>query len=220
MWAEQRRVLSAKYRLLVPDRRGYGSSPDGKRGDLAIEVQDLLDVLGDGAHLVGFSYGGLLALLAAARKPEVIHSLTVIEPPVFDVAQAHPAVHHVITALTDLYNAVPQLTPEEFSLAFSRMWGDQRTELPVFTVEQRRATTRMMAEQNPAQVSIPLDRLATAPFPKLVLSGGWAEAFEVLCDTLSQQIGGERAVISQAGHTVRHPAIATCLATFLAASTD
>src|SRR4051794_28009195 len=83
MWAEQRRVLSEQYRLFVPDRRGYGESPDGARGDLETEMQDLLTIVGDGAHVVGFSYGGVIALLAAAQCPWAIRSLTVIEPPVF-----------------------------------------------------------------------------------------------------------------------------------------
>ena len=37
--------------------------------------------IGDGAHLVGHSYGGVIALLAAAAVPERVRSLTVIEPP-------------------------------------------------------------------------------------------------------------------------------------------
>ncbi len=101
LWAEQRRVLAGRFRLVVPDRRGYGASTDGAPGDLDAEVADLLAVVGDGAHLVGFSYGGLLALLAAARQPRAIRSLTVIEPPVFAVAHGHPAIDRIIAALTE-----------------------------------------------------------------------------------------------------------------------
>lgn len=215
MWAEQRRVLGDRYRLLVPDRRGYGASPDGQPGDFDAEVRDLLAVMGESAHLVGFSYGGLLALLAAARHPQAIRSLTVIEPPAFAVAQGHPAVDQVINALSDLYNAVPKLTPEAFSVAFRRMWGDGHPEPLLFTPEQRRATARMMAERNPAQISVPLEDLAAAAFPILVLSGGWAESFELLCDTIARRVGGERTVVPGAGHGVRHPAITARIAAFL-----
>ena len=44
-----------------------------------------------GAHLVGHSYGGVIALLAAARRPELLRSLTVVEPPALRVARGKPA---------------------------------------------------------------------------------------------------------------------------------
>ena len=140
MWAEQRRVLAGRYRLVVPD---------GAPGDLDAEVADLLAVLGDGAHVVGFSYGGLLALLAAARQPRAIRSLTVIEPPVFAVAHGHPAIDRIIAALAELYAATPVLTPA-----------------------RRRAIARMMAERDPAAIAVPLAALHDAPFPKPYPIGG------------------------------------------------
>ncbi len=215
MWAGHRHALADRYRLLVPDRRGYGASPAGAPGDLDAEVADLLAVVGDGAHLVGFSYGGLLALLAAARRPGAIRSLAVIKPPVFAVARGHPAVDRVGAALADLYDAAPALAPEAFSRAFGRIWGDERAEPPPLAPERRRATARMMAERNPATVAVPLAALAAAPFPKLVLSGGWAAAFEIVCDTLAGGLGAERASVPGAGHGVRHPALVAHLAAFL-----
>jgi len=218
MWAEARRVLAGRYRLLVPDRRGYGESPDGERGDLDTEVQDLLTLVGDGAHVVGFSYGGVIALLAAARRPQAIRSLTVIEPPTFAVARGHPEVDRIIAALTDLYAEAPRKTPEEFHLAFGRMWGSESTGLPVLTAAKRRAVSRMMDERDPAQIAVPVALLAEATFPKLVISGGTEEAFEILCDALAQQIHAARETVPDAGHTVRHPAISARIATFLASA--
>lgn len=207
MWARYRHALADRYRLLVPDRRGYGASPAGTPGDLDAEVDDLLGVVGAGAHLVGFSYGGLLALLAAARRPGAIRSLAVIEPPVFAVARGHPAVDRV--------GAAPALAPEAFSRAFGRIWGDERAEPPSLAPERRRATARMMAERNPATIAVPLAALAAAPFPKLVLSGGWAAAFEIVCDALAGGIGAARASVPGAGHGVCDPALVAHLAAFL-----
>ena len=36
--------------------------------------------LGDGAHLVGHSFGGCVALAATSRRPTAVKSLTLIEP--------------------------------------------------------------------------------------------------------------------------------------------
>jgi pimeloyl-ACP methyl ester carboxylesterase len=47
--------------------------------------------MGDGAHLVGHSYGGLGVLFAAARRPEATLSLVLLEPGAFALGQHHPA---------------------------------------------------------------------------------------------------------------------------------
>ncbi len=117
-------------------------------------------------------------------------------------------------ALADLYGAAPALAPEAFGRAFGRIWGDERDEPPPLSPERRRATARMMAERDPATVDVPLAALAAAPFPRLVLSGGWAAAFEVVCDALARGIGAERAFVPGAGHGVRDPALVARLAAF------
>ncbi|WP_220448327.1 alpha/beta fold hydrolase [Nonomuraea diastatica] len=65
--------LAGRVRLLLMDRRGYGRSPDaGERfpGDYLADADDIAELLGDGAHLVGHSYGGVGAMIAAVRRPE------------------------------------------------------------------------------------------------------------------------------------------------------
>jgi pimeloyl-ACP methyl ester carboxylesterase len=52
------------------------------------------------------------------------------------------------------------------------------------------------------EAEIPLDRLASAGFPVLVVSGGHSAAFDAVCDALSAALSAERAVISGRGHTV------------------
>ena len=57
-----------------------------------------------------------------------------------------------------------------------------------------------MAERWPSEAEIPLAKLAAAPFPKLVISGGWSDAFEVICDILERELGAERAAFPATGH--------------------
>jgi hypothetical protein len=49
----------------------------------------------------------------------------------------------------------------------------------------------------------PLDELAAAAFPKLVVSGGHHAGFEAMCDELAQRIGADRLVVQGAGHEVQ-----------------
>ena len=69
-WEAQRPLAEEGFRLLVLDRRGYGQSPAAVGEDFLADADDIAELMGDGAHLVGHSYGGLGAMFAAARRPE------------------------------------------------------------------------------------------------------------------------------------------------------
>ena len=79
-WAAQR-PLADRFELVAPNRRGFPPGPDVERVDFEDEAVWLDRFLRPGTHLVGHSYGGVISLLAAARRPEQLRSLTVIEPP-------------------------------------------------------------------------------------------------------------------------------------------
>jgi pimeloyl-ACP methyl ester carboxylesterase len=72
------------------DRRGFGESPDIERSDYEVDASDVAKLLGDGAHLVGHSYGGAVAMLAAGLRPPIVRSLTLIEPSAFRLAARDP----------------------------------------------------------------------------------------------------------------------------------
>ena len=50
---------------------------------------------------------------------------------------------------------------------------------------------------------LPLDALAAAAFPKLVVAGGHSTAFDQMCDALARRIGAAHAVIPGAGHEIQ-----------------
>jgi hypothetical protein len=58
----------------------------------------------------------------------------------------------------------------------------------------------LMLERHPWEAEIPLDELAAAPFPKLVVSGGWSPAFDAVCDVLEERLDAQRAVLPGMGH--------------------
>jgi pimeloyl-ACP methyl ester carboxylesterase len=84
-------LAAAGARAIVPDLLGYGAStpwPDGAPFELREDVDAivrLLDELAAPAHLVGHSYGGLLALQAALHRPAAVRSLALYEPVAFGV---------------------------------------------------------------------------------------------------------------------------------------
>jgi pimeloyl-ACP methyl ester carboxylesterase len=77
--------LAGRYRLIHYHRRGYGGSsrPPGPAGVArqAADCRGLLGHLGVArAHVVGHSYGGVVALQLALEAPEAVHSLALLEP--------------------------------------------------------------------------------------------------------------------------------------------
>src|SRR5215469_11511319 len=104
VWSQQR-PLADRYRLLVVTRPGYGSRPVIPRPPVEQDVQEILALLAaqGGGHLVGFSYGGLIALLVAGRQPALIRSLTLIEPPAFAIARGNARVEQVMAQARPAY---------------------------------------------------------------------------------------------------------------------
>ncbi len=53
------------------------------------------------------------------------------------------------------------------------------------------------------EAELPLAALASAAFPKLVVSGGHSAGFDAICDELAERIGASRMVIEGAGHEIQ-----------------
>src|ERR671935_1787823 len=95
--------LADRFELVIPDRPGFPPNPDVERLDFEEQAPLIAELLEDGAHLVGHSYGGVISLYAAALRPEAVRSLTLIEPPAFGVALDDPAVAALAEQLRALW---------------------------------------------------------------------------------------------------------------------
>jgi pimeloyl-ACP methyl ester carboxylesterase len=75
--------------VAAPDLFGYGAAgPWTGRGAFTLSkeaapIHSLIARLGEPVHLVGHSYGGAVALHIALTRPELVQSLTLIEPVAF-----------------------------------------------------------------------------------------------------------------------------------------
>jgi pimeloyl-ACP methyl ester carboxylesterase len=193
--------LAERFEIVAPNRRGFPPGPEVEHVDFEDEAVWLEPFLERGTHLVGHSYGGVIALLAAARHPERLRSLTVIEPPAFGVARGTPAADEFMARIEQHWTSGPR-DPDEFLRGFLALVGSS-TPPGNFTPDLLQGARTLMIERSPAEAVIPLDELARTAFPKLVVSGGHSPAFEALCDVLEERLGAERAVLPGAGHSVQ-----------------
>jgi pimeloyl-ACP methyl ester carboxylesterase len=200
-WAEQR-PLAERWTLTVPDRPGFGENPPVERVDFDVDAPLVAELLADGAHLVGHSYGGVISLLAAARRPEAVWSLTVVEPPAFGVARGNADVDDFVDHGQEHWRSGPR-DPEAFLRGFLRLVGSALDPPSPLPPRLQRGAEMLLVERGPWEAEIPLDELAGASFPKLVVSGAHDPAFDAVCDVLEQRLWAERAVIAGAGHSVQ-----------------
>jgi pimeloyl-ACP methyl ester carboxylesterase len=186
----------------VVQRPGFGASPPLERGDFEAEAPLIAELLGDGAHLVGHSYGGVIALHAAALRPGAVRSLTVSEPGCLKVAAGVPAVDEAIAGGDTLYAMRGELDARTFLTYFRSGVGSFHETPGELPDELRRGAEHALTERASWDGEVPLDALARASFPKLVLSGGHSAIFEPVCDVVASRIGAERDVIEGRRHTV------------------
>ena len=202
-WEAQRPLADEGFRLLVPDRRGYGRSAAGCAGeDFLRDAEDIVALMGDGAHLVGHSYGGLGVLFAAARRPEATLSLTVLEPGTFGLGHGHPAARRLVETVQAIWD--DDVSDEDWVVAFLRAVGSDPDGFPPEFLTAAVALVPVFRGGRPIwDADLPLDELRAAPFPKLVVSGGHHTGFDAICDELARRIGAGRAVIEGCGHEIQ-----------------
>jgi pimeloyl-ACP methyl ester carboxylesterase len=86
-------ALTEQYRLLLYHRRGFAGSTHAEDplsiAQQAADCHALMQQLGvPRAHVVGHSYGGVIALQLALDAPDAVHSLALLEPALFMVPSA------------------------------------------------------------------------------------------------------------------------------------
>lgn len=86
-WALQRQAVAEPYRYIALNQRYFGTAPwpdNGSEFSAATHTDDLaafICALGSGpVNLVGWSYGGAVALVMAVQHPELISSVFLFEP--------------------------------------------------------------------------------------------------------------------------------------------
>lgn len=211
-WAAQE-PLAARWRLLIPTRRGFAGSPQAERQDFDQDADDLEPLLAaERPHAVGFSYGAVGLAVAAGRAPENVRSLTLIEPPLFGVAPDHPDVA-ALAALSSNY--IGGDAREEDVAAFERLAGVAgAADVPGDEIDEARRLARGL--RPPTEADPDLAAVNAAGVPALVVSGNHHPGLEAVCDALAGRLAGHRERVEGARHAAqRAPGFNDVLERFL-----
>lgn len=107
-------VLAQHFHVVAYDRRGHSESdrPEGQ-GRLEEDVSDLAALIEDlglaPAHVVGNSRGAEITLRLAAKRSDLFRSLSVHEPPLFELLADDPNIGPMIEGFGGAISAVAKL---------------------------------------------------------------------------------------------------------------
>ncbi|WP_157020320.1 alpha/beta fold hydrolase [Mesorhizobium xinjiangense] len=87
-WEGLADYLGGRYSVFAPDLPGYGDASSREAADIADTAEQLVSAIaanGGSAHIVGHSLGAAIALEIAIARPDLVCSLTLIEPMAFQL---------------------------------------------------------------------------------------------------------------------------------------
>jgi pimeloyl-ACP methyl ester carboxylesterase len=213
-WGTTCALIGRRRRTVVIDRPGFGEDvPADARFSIAGEAHALLDIVADlgipSFHLVGHSYGGLIALEMAITQPGIVRSLHLIEPPLLDLLLEEPLVQEMDRRVRWIVERHDEIGDEAATEAFFSMIGAERAvERLRGTPEWDRlcghATRFARGEVAGSYPSSALARLS-GMIPVGLYTGGRSHpALRLVAAELANRIDGARLLdVPEAGHAVQ-----------------
>ena len=210
-WEGQRKTIAMQYRYVALDMRYFGASPwtdTGANFSVSTHADDLakfIEQLGAGAvHLVGFSYGGGVALVLAARRPDLVRSLFLYEPALGSIITDPSLQKTLAEERKGLGPSVAALKSNDQAMAVRLLvdWADdQKGSFDELSAEMR-AVLRENGRTIPPQFAAPpppiiaCTQLAELKVPVTVGKGQQSRPyFSILADATHKCIPGSRLLI-------------------------
>jgi pimeloyl-ACP methyl ester carboxylesterase len=206
--------LARSFRVIRYDRRGhsrsqYGPGPAPRRRD-EDDLAELLESIGPGpAHLVGSSYGALISLGLAIRRPDLVRSVLAHEPPALALVD-DPHAQALLAGVQDQLAAgdVAGGTRRFFEEAVLGPGSWERIPEPLQRAAMGNAQTFIDLREDPDWAALDVAALARVPRPILITIGetspGWLHRAS---RAVAERAGIPTRAIAGAGHSphLTHP---------------
>ncbi|MFW8635193.1 alpha/beta fold hydrolase [Cribrihabitans pelagius] len=220
-WRGLAAEMDAEITLTGFDLLSHGRSPDWDGGGnyQSLNVAAGLELLREPVDLLGHSFGATVALRMAAARPELVKSLTLIEPVLFAVARVdQPEMLAAMEEESGPIDAAWEAGDVELATRlFNRMWGPGEPRWP-YLPEQLRAAMMRAMPVIPASYrtlyhddtgTLEPETLARVTMPALVVAGDVSpKVMPEIARGLARRLPEARAeIVAGAGHMlpVTHP---------------
>ncbi|MFD2202225.1 alpha/beta fold hydrolase [Shivajiella indica] len=127
MFMDQIQFLKKKYTIIAYDHRGQGQSeiPDGPI-DMDLLAQDALEIIEKVAckpvHFVGLSMGGFVGMRLAARYPEKIKSLILLETSANPEPVENLPKYKFLNGVVKWLGIIPTVSKQVMKIMFAQSW--------------------------------------------------------------------------------------------------
>jgi pimeloyl-ACP methyl ester carboxylesterase len=204
--------LSLDHDCLYVRRHGFSATEEPLPTDHGRDQTIIAEALGGGGHLVAHSQGAVPAMMLAVERPDLVRSLTLVEPACLSLTADLPATAAHIARMAPLFAGRAAMSDDDFLRAFVRRVSDADARMPA-TPDARRDTARLRLQSPPWEAPLSI----VPGVPTLVLTGGWEPLYEEVAEYLAATGAVHR--ISPGGHRPHDTAEgAALIRAFLAAS--
>lgn len=185
-WPKQHGMALA-YDALFLRRYGFDAEAEPLESDFDADTGIVLGALSDegrgaaGGHVVAHSQGAVSAMMAAVERPDLVYSLTLVEPACLSLTAELPATAAHRSLMEPLFDVRHQLGDEDFQREFVRRAFSAETPGPT-TPEARTAARRLRLQAPPWEAPLHI----VPGVPTLVLTGGWEPLYEEIAGYLRE----------------------------------
>ncbi|MGE4070353.1 MAG: alpha/beta fold hydrolase [Lysobacterales bacterium] len=211
MFEPQRLALSEQYRVIAYDHRGQGESAPAAGGyDMDSLTEDAVDLIRGTqsvpCHFVGLSMGGFVGMRLAARYPELVRSLTLLNTSASPETLLARIRFRAMQAVTSLFGPGPlinQVLPVMFGHSF-RNDPERRPQLERWMHHVQSLPRRIVGPVGGVigRAGV-VDELKFIRCPTLVLTGDEDQTtLPAEAERIAAQIAGSKLVrLAGCGHT-------------------
>lgn len=193
-WPKQHGMALA-YDALFLRRHGFDAAAEPVGSDVATDVAIVINALADtgGGHVVAHEQGAISAMLAAIERPDLVYSLSLVEPACLSLTAELPATASHRALMEPLFDVRSQLNDADYQREYYRRAFSAETG-GLDTPEARRSARRLRLQAPPWEAPLHI----VPGVPTLVLTGGWEPLYEEIAGYL-QETGALRRVAA-GGH--------------------
>ncbi|THJ66951.1 alpha/beta hydrolase [Arthrobacter echini] len=196
--------LSLEFDCLYVRRHGFSETEAPLPTDHERDKAIIAEALGAGGHVVAHSQGAVAAMLLAVERPDLVRTLTLVEPACFSLTAELPATKAHIELVAPLFAEREKMSDEQFHREFVRLVLSADAREPT-TEAARRSAARLRLQSPPWEAPLTI----VPGVPTLVLTGGWEPLYEEVAGYLAgtgaihhHAPGGHRPQDSDEGDTL------------------